>query len=79
MTSVGTISTGTWQGTQIADAYLATITTSGKVTNSATTATNLNTANAIVARDASGDFTARNITNTAENANTASALQTADN
>ena len=78
LTSVGTISTGTWQGTQIADSYLATITTSGKVANSATTATNLNTANAIVARDASGDFTARNITATLlGNADTASALQTA--
>ena len=78
LTGVGTISTGTWQGSQIADAYLATITTSGKVANSATTATNLNTANAIVSRDASGDFTARNITATLlGNANTASALQTA--
>lgn len=78
LTSVGTISTGTWQGTQISDAYLATITTSGKVANSATTATNLNTANSIVARDASGDFSARNITATLlGNANTASALQTA--
>ena len=78
LTSVGTISTGTWQGTQIADAYLATITTSGKVANSATTATNLNTANAIVARDASGDFSARNITATLlGNADTASTLQTA--
>lgn len=76
LTSVGTISTGTWQGSQIADAYLATITTSGKVANSATTATNLNTANAIVARDASGDFIARNITATLlGNANTASALE----
>lgn len=78
LTSVGTISTGTWQGTQISDAYLATITTSGKVANSATTATNLNTANSIIARDASGDFSARNITATLlGNANTASALQTA--
>lgn len=78
LTGVGTISTGTWQGSPISDAYLGTITTSGKVANSATTATNLNTANAIVSRDASGDFTARNITATLlGNANTASALQTA--
>ena len=78
LTSVGTISTGTWQGSQIVDAYLATITTSGKVANSATTATNLNTGNSIVARDASGDFTARNITATLlGNATTASALETA--
>ena len=78
LTSVGTISTGTWQGSQIVDAYLATITTSGKVANSATTATNLNTGNSIVARDASGDFTARNVTATLlGNATTASALETA--
>ena len=78
LTSVGTISTGTWQGSQIVDAYLATITTSGKVANSATTATNLNTGNSIVACDASGDFTARNVTATLlGNATTASALETA--
>lgn len=39
----------------IADTKLATISTAGKVANSATTATSANTANAIVARDASGD------------------------
>jgi len=43
----------------IVDTKLATISTSGKVLNSATTATNSNTANAIIARDANGDFTAR--------------------
>jgi hypothetical protein len=41
-----------------------TITTAGKVANSATTATSANTANAIVARDASGNFTAGTITGT---------------
>lgn len=46
----------------IADSYLATISTSGKVANSATTATNNNTASAIVARDASGNFSANMIT-----------------
>jgi len=46
----------------IADTKLATITTAGKVSNSATTATNANTANAIVARDASGNFSAGTIT-----------------
>jgi hypothetical protein len=46
----------------IVDTKLATISTSGKVSNSATTATNANTANAIVARDASGNFTAGTIT-----------------
>ena len=48
----------------IADSYLATISTAGKVANSATTATNANTASAIVARDASGNFTAGTITAT---------------
>jgi len=46
----------------IADTKLATISSSGKVANSATTATDANTASAIVARDASGNFTANLIT-----------------
>lgn len=46
----------------ITDAKLATIATAGKVSNSATTATSANTASAIVARDASGNFTAGTIT-----------------
>lgn len=46
----------------IADTKLATIATAGKVSNSATTATSANTASAIVARDASGNFTAGTIT-----------------
>jgi len=46
----------------IVDTKLATIATAGKVSNSATTATNANTASAIVARDASGNFTAGDIT-----------------
>ena len=46
----------------IADTKLATIATSGKVSNSATTATSANTASAIVARDASGDFVANKST-----------------
>jgi trimeric autotransporter adhesin len=46
----------------IVDTKLATISTSGKVSNSATTATSANTASAIVARDASGNFTAGTIT-----------------
>jgi hypothetical protein len=48
----------------IADSKLATISTAGKVSNSATTATSANTASAIVARDASGNFTAGAITAT---------------
>jgi hypothetical protein len=46
----------------IADSKLATISTAAKVSNSATTATNANTASAIVARDASGNFSAGTIT-----------------
>jgi hypothetical protein len=46
----------------IADTKLATISTALKVSNSATTATNANTASAIVARDASGNFSAGTIT-----------------
>ena len=73
----------------IADTKLATISTAGKVANSATTATNANTASAIVARDASGNFSAGTITanvtgnvsgssgSTTGNAATATALATA--
>jgi hypothetical protein len=57
----------------IADSFLQTIATAGKVSNSATTATANNTVSAIVARDASGDFTARNITATLFNGPAASA------
>jgi len=46
----------------IADTKLATISTAGKVQNSATTATNANTGSTIVARDASGDFNAGTVT-----------------
>ena len=64
----------------IADSKLATITSSGKVSNTATTATNANTANAIVARDASGNFTAGVITGTLSGtASTANKLTTARN
>jgi hypothetical protein len=51
-------------GAAIADSKLASITTAGKVANTATTATNANTASAIVARDASGNFTANIISGT---------------
>lgn len=64
----------------IADTKLATISTSGKVSNSATTATSANTASAIVARDGSGNFTAGTITAALTgNASTATALATARN
>ena len=46
----------------IVDTKLATISTALKVSNSATTATNANTASAIVARDGSGNFSAGTIT-----------------
>lgn len=62
----------------IADTKLATISTAGKVSNSATTATSANTLSAIVARDASGNFTAGTITAALTgNASTATTLQTA--
>jgi hypothetical protein len=62
----------------IADTKLATISTAGKVSNSATTATSSNTNSAIVARDSSGNFTAGTITAALSgNATTATTLQTA--
>lgn len=62
----------------ITDSKLTTITTAGKVANSATTATNLNTASSIVARDASGNFNAGTITGALSgNSTTATTLQTA--
>jgi hypothetical protein len=59
----------------IVDTKLNTIATAGKVSNSATTATSVNTFSAIVARDGSGNFSAgtitANLTGTATNATTA--------
>ncbi|MBT4855573.1 hypothetical protein HOM50_03555 [bacterium] len=49
----------------IVDTKLATISTAGKVANSATTATPNDTANAIIARDSSGDFSAGIMTGSA--------------
>jgi hypothetical protein len=49
-------------GASIADTKLATITAAGKVSNSATTATHVNTGSTIVARDVSGNFSAGSIT-----------------
>lgn len=64
----------------IVDTKLATIATAGKVSNSATTATSANTASAIVARDASGNFTAGTITAALTgNASTATTLATGRN
>lgn len=64
----------------IADTKLAAISTGGKVSNSATTATAVNTASAIVARDGSGNFAAGTVTaDLTGNASTATALETARN
>ena len=61
----------------ITDANLATISTAGKVLNTATTASSANTVNAIVARDASGNFSAGTITaSLSGNASTATKLST---
>ena len=64
----------------IADSKLATISTASKVSNSATTATDANTASSIVARDASGNFTAGTVTAALSgNATTATTLANARN
>ena len=61
----------------IDDTKLATIATALKVSNSATTAASANTASAIVARDASGNFTAGTVTAALTgNASTATTLAT---
>ena len=68
--SGGTISDGTItnadiaSGATISDSKLLTITSSSKVSNSATTATSANVSNAIVSRDSSGDFAASDISAT---------------
>ena len=62
----------------IVDTKLATIATAGKVSNSSTTATNVNTASAIVARDASGNFTAGTITAALTGAASANVLKAGD-
>lgn len=64
----------------IADSRLATISTAGKVANSATTATSANTASTIVLRDGSGNFAAGTITAALTgNADTATKWATARN
>jgi hypothetical protein len=62
----------------IVDTKLATISTAGKVSNSATTATNANTASAIVARDGSGNFTAGTITAALTGAASSNVLKAGD-
>lgn len=61
LSDTGTV-TNTMLAGSIADTKLSTIATALTVSNSATTATSANTASAIVARDASGNFTAGTIT-----------------
>jgi outer membrane murein-binding lipoprotein Lpp len=69
--------TNTMLAGSISNDKLDVISTAGKVNNSATTATSLNTNNAIVSRDASGDFSAGIITASLNgNANTATTLAT---
>jgi hypothetical protein len=62
----------------IVDTKLDTIATAGKVSNSATTATNANTASAIVARDASGNFSAGTITAAVTGAASSNVLKAGD-
>ena len=81
---VSTSDTGTVTNTMlagsIADSKLSTISTAGKVSNSATTATSSNTNSAIVARDSSGNFSAGTITAALSgNASTATTLATSRN
>ena len=60
-TDTGTV-TNTMLAGSIADTKLSTISTAGKVSNSATTATDANTGGTIVSRDGSGNFLANLIT-----------------
>jgi hypothetical protein len=81
-TDTGSV-TNTMLAGSISDSKLSTISSAGKVSNSATTATNTNTVNTIVSRDANGDFAANVITATtfsgamSGNATTASTWATA--
>ena len=65
-------------GANIADSKLATITTTGKVSNSATTATSANVAGTIVSRDGSGNFAANVITASVVGAASANVLKSGD-
>jgi hypothetical protein len=62
----------------IVDTKLDTISTAGKVSNSATTAASANTASAIVARDGSGNFSAGTITASLTGAASLNVLKTGD-
>ncbi|MDC1472354.1 hypothetical protein N8354_04360, partial [Flavobacteriaceae bacterium] len=72
----GTITSTDIANESILDQSLATISTAGKVANTATTANENNVANTIVLRDSNGDFSAETITaDVLGNASTASKLQ----
>ena len=73
----GTV-TNTMLSGSIADSKLSTLSTAGKVSNSATTATNANTVSTIVARDASGNFSAGTITAALTGAASSNVLKTGD-
>jgi hypothetical protein len=78
-TSIATgviIDANIYSGAGIQDTKLGTIQTAGKVSNSATTATSANTANAIVARNISGNFSASLITTTGLDAKAISMILT---
>lgn len=83
LTSLGTLSSLSVSGTvtfstPLPDSALATISTAGKIANSATTATDANLGASIVLRDGAGNFTASAITaSLIGNASTATKLQAA--
>jgi hypothetical protein len=60
----GCVTTASLASEAVTDAKLAPITAAGKIANSATTATSANVPSAIVARDASGNFSATDVTAT---------------
>lgn len=70
--------TNTMLAGSIADSKLGTISSAGKIVNSATTATSANTASAIVSRDASGNFSAGTVTTTVTQATAGVRLLDAD-
>src|SRR2546428_8489714 len=62
MLAANAVTTGAIQDGAVTDAKVGTLSTAGKVANSATTATPSNVANAIVVRDGAGGFAAGALT-----------------
>src|SRR2546428_11923930 len=62
MLAANAVTTGAIQDGAVTDAKVGTLSTAGKVANSATTATPSNVANTIVARDGAGGFAAGALT-----------------